>query len=149
MALNQTAEFGVGSRFFNSWIRSVHRQPVRPEVVTHIFGTFCYLFLGMAPRCIGALGRIRTPDPLIRSQVLYPTELPARGQAGFNDTDRPMQGQSYSAAASSTTTDFCSEITNLVPCSPVLSNSRLPPWPRTSSAAIASPRPVPPLRAPP
>ena len=26
---------------------------------------------------IGALGRIRTPDPLIRSQVLYPTELPA------------------------------------------------------------------------
>ena len=25
----------------------------------------------------GALGRIRTPDPLIRSQVLYPTELPA------------------------------------------------------------------------
>ncbi len=27
----------------------------------------------------GALGRIRTPDPLIRSQVLYPTELPALG----------------------------------------------------------------------
>ena len=26
----------------------------------------------------GALGRIRTPDPLIRSQVLYPAELPAR-----------------------------------------------------------------------
>ncbi len=26
---------------------------------------------------IGALGRIRTPDPLIRSQVLYPAELPA------------------------------------------------------------------------
>ncbi len=25
----------------------------------------------------GALGRIRTPGPLIRSQVLYPTELPA------------------------------------------------------------------------
>ena len=25
----------------------------------------------------GALGRIRTPDPLVRSQVLYPTELPA------------------------------------------------------------------------
>ena len=24
----------------------------------------------------GGLGRIRTPDPLIRSQVLYPTELP-------------------------------------------------------------------------
>ena len=26
----------------------------------------------------GGLGRIRTPDPLIRSQVLYPTELPIR-----------------------------------------------------------------------
>ncbi len=26
----------------------------------------------------GALGRIRTPDPLIRSQVLYPAELPER-----------------------------------------------------------------------
>ena len=25
----------------------------------------------------GAPGRIRTPDPLVRSQVLYPTELPA------------------------------------------------------------------------
>ncbi len=25
----------------------------------------------------GALGRIRTPDPLVRSQILYPTELPA------------------------------------------------------------------------
>lgn len=29
-------------------------------------------------RYSGALGRIRTPDPLIRSQVLYPAELPAR-----------------------------------------------------------------------
>ncbi len=27
-------------------------------------------------KAIGAPGRIRTPDPLIRSQVLYPTELP-------------------------------------------------------------------------
>ena len=27
---------------------------------------------------IGGLERIRTPDPLIRSQVLYPTELPVR-----------------------------------------------------------------------
>ena len=26
----------------------------------------------------GALGEIRTPDPLVRSQVLYPTELQAR-----------------------------------------------------------------------
>ncbi len=26
----------------------------------------------------GAPGEIRTPDPLVRSQVLYPTELQAR-----------------------------------------------------------------------
>ena len=26
----------------------------------------------------GAPGRIRTPDPLIRSQVLYPAELPVQ-----------------------------------------------------------------------
>ncbi len=32
---------------------------------------------------IGALGRIRTPDPLVRSQILYPTELPARDHDTF------------------------------------------------------------------
>ena len=31
------------------------------------------------PLKYGAPGRIRTRDPLVRSQVLYPTELPARG----------------------------------------------------------------------
>ena len=31
----------------------------------------------------GALGRIRTPDPLVRSQVLYPTELPALCEVVF------------------------------------------------------------------
>ena len=30
------------------------------------------------PRWYGAPGEIRTPDPLVRSQVLYPTELRAR-----------------------------------------------------------------------
>ena len=30
--------------------------------------------------CLGAPGAIRTPDPLVRSQVLYPTELRARCQ---------------------------------------------------------------------
>ena len=29
----------------------------------------------------GAAGRIRTHDPLVRSQVLYPTELQPRGRA--------------------------------------------------------------------
>lgn len=31
-----------------------------------------------SPQEFGAPGRIRTRDPLVRSQVLYPTELPAR-----------------------------------------------------------------------
>ena len=36
-------------------------------------------YLGFRQKCVcGGLGRIRTPDPLIRSQVLYPTELPIR-----------------------------------------------------------------------
>ena len=32
----------------------------------------------MGPFLCGAPGEIRTPDPLVRSQVLYPTELRAR-----------------------------------------------------------------------
>ena len=32
----------------------------------------------------GALGRIRTPDPLVRSQILYPTELPAHNRETYN-----------------------------------------------------------------
>ena len=34
--------------------------------------------------CLGAPGAIRTPDPLVRSQVLYPTELRARCQKNKN-----------------------------------------------------------------
>ncbi len=40
----------------------------------------------------GGLGRIRTPDPLIRSQVLYPTELPIRVKAGFSGRHAALQG---------------------------------------------------------
>ncbi len=35
----------------------------------------CWIFL---EKVSGAPGRIRTPDPLIRSQILYPAELPVR-----------------------------------------------------------------------
>ena len=35
-------------------------------------------YLSLHNGFIGGLGRIRTPDPLIRSQVLYPAELPIR-----------------------------------------------------------------------
>ena len=36
------------------------------------------MFFNIKPLELGAPGRIRTRDPLVRSQVLYPTELPAR-----------------------------------------------------------------------
>ncbi len=36
----------------------------------------------------GARGKIRTPDPLVRSQVLYPAELPARMKRLFNRAGR-------------------------------------------------------------
>ena len=36
------------------------------------------MFFNIKPLEFGAPGRIRTRDPLVRSQVLYPTELPAR-----------------------------------------------------------------------
>ena len=38
---------------------------------------------------IGAPGEIRTPDPLVRSQVLYPTELRARCRGDPNDIGGP------------------------------------------------------------
>ena len=48
---------------------------------------FEYLFQNGEP------GRIRTPDPLIRSQVLYPAELPVHAEA-FNTFLRQMQTNS-------------------------------------------------------
>src|SRR4030088_537271 len=53
------------------------RQPVRHEVVTHVLGTTCHLCVRAGQWVIGALGGIRTPDPQIRSLVLYPAELRA------------------------------------------------------------------------
>jgi hypothetical protein len=55
--------------------------------------------IAATPRKIGAPGRIRTHDPLVRSQVLYPTELRARrprsyhtGQ-GLPGVECPFTGQ--------------------------------------------------------
>jgi hypothetical protein len=53
------------------------RQPVRPEVVTHVSGTICHPCLRVGQGIAGAPEGIRTPDPQIRSLVLYPAELPA------------------------------------------------------------------------
>ena len=41
-----------------------------------------------APQNSGAPGRIRTPDPLGRSQSLYPTELQAQQKHGAGDGNR-------------------------------------------------------------
>ena len=46
------------------------RQPVRPEVVTHVLGTFCHPCVRAGPGTFGALGGIRTPDPQIRRKAL-------------------------------------------------------------------------------
>ena len=39
---------------------------------------------GLLFRCNGAPGEIRTPDRLVRSQVLYPTELRAHQKSDFD-----------------------------------------------------------------
>jgi hypothetical protein len=44
-----------------------------------MFLTGCFLAI------FGAPGEIRTPDPLVRSQVLYPTELRARNVRDYAD----------------------------------------------------------------
>ena len=41
----------------------------------------------------GAPGRIRTPDPLIRSQVLYPAELPVRTRLMTRRAFKPIKGE--------------------------------------------------------
>ncbi len=44
-----------------------------------VIGTMLVMAIPKQQR-IGAPGEIRTPDPLVRSQVLYPTELRARSE---------------------------------------------------------------------
>ena len=51
----------------------------KPGGDEHLTGCFDYVF--------GAPGEIRTPDPLVRSQVLYPTELRAQ-----IELERPVRG---------------------------------------------------------
>jgi hypothetical protein len=57
------------------------RQPLRPKVVTHVLGTFRHPCLRVGHPSSGAPEGIRTPDPQIRSLVLYPAELPAPDNA--------------------------------------------------------------------
>ena len=55
----------------------------RSAAPTHVYGTAVKekgLHHLQALDYSGAPGRIRTHDPLVRSQVLYPTELRARGR---------------------------------------------------------------------
>ncbi len=80
----------------------------------------------------GGLGRIRTPDPLIRSQVLYPTELPIRDTGdvtlGYHRCKcKDRNSLLYSAAFPISNGCFGSVSSNSVPVSLVLSSFRLPP----------------------
>ncbi len=56
-------------------------RPKRFELLTPWFEAkySIQLSYGRIPIVIGAPEEIRTPDPLVRSQVLYPAELRARG----------------------------------------------------------------------
>ena len=49
------------------------------------------MFFNIKPLEFGAPGRIRTRDPLVRSQVLYPTELPARENVIMRDSDSSVK----------------------------------------------------------
>ena len=54
--------------------------------------------IGLSACSAGAPGAIRTPDPLVRSQVLYPAELRAHCQSGaLYGCSRRMQGSSGKA----------------------------------------------------
>jgi hypothetical protein len=53
------------------------RQPLRSKGVTYVSGLNRYLCVRNGPEKLGAPERIRTPDPQIRSLVLYPAELRA------------------------------------------------------------------------
>ena len=51
------------------------RQPVRPEVVTHVLGTFCHPCVRAGHRLPGGPERTRTSDLRFRKPLLYPAEL--------------------------------------------------------------------------
>src|SRR5207253_1815567 len=53
------------------------RESLRTESVTHVSGMKRNLCVRNGPLSGGAPGEIRTPDPQIRSLVLYPAELRA------------------------------------------------------------------------
>jgi transposase InsO family protein len=47
------------------------RQPIRPQVVTYVAGTFCNLCLRAGPRILGAGERFRTVDLVLGKHTLY------------------------------------------------------------------------------
>ncbi len=63
----------------------------KSQSVTHVSGIKCHLCLKNRPKEFGAPGEIRTPDRLVRSQVLYPAELRAR-EAAIIQKDRCKSG---------------------------------------------------------
>src|ERR1700747_738624 len=59
----------VGVSWINSGVNDLAtpRQPERPEVVTHVLGTFCYLCVGAGQSAIGGEGGIaaQLSEPLL------------------------------------------------------------------------------------
>ena len=76
-----------------SWSRGRSSTSTLGQALTYARNVAATLVDISSYRESGALGRIRTPDPLIRSQVLYPAELPERGGVGFRANARGMQEQ--------------------------------------------------------
>ena len=65
---------------------------------THRGDAFIGCLASPAAERHGAPGRIRTPNPLIRSQVLYPVELRARERQGYSPPGRERQSRGTLAA---------------------------------------------------
>ena len=91
MRINVTVvSYEISLRVRTGHLRFGHKHPVRGE--SGQFMTQRSISSDVLQKENGALGRIRTPDPLIRSQVLYPAELPERGRRGFSWTVQGLQG---------------------------------------------------------
>ncbi|GEM_PF-4474238 len=72
-AFGSSASRTMASRLVRPGAKSpaAPRQPLRPKVVTHGLGTFCYLCLQAGHDFVGAARGIRTPGPIITNDVLY------------------------------------------------------------------------------
>jgi len=71
-AFGSSASRTMASRLVRPGAKSpaAPRQPLRPKVVTHGLGTFCYLCLQAGHDFVGAARGIRTPGPIITNDAM-------------------------------------------------------------------------------